>query len=289
MMKGIGVAVLIMVALLVVFGLASGQQKGAISQVSTGAPHQCSKVPVPFLKSSPPTTLKACREKARVPRQVVVRGRQPRIEPVEGTMIDQAAVMAANEIMKRLDPLDLTLANAFAFRALLEDLHGRNLSPIKEPHVSAIHMVRAGIIRAAIGTIMAAVDQRRADRASIGQIVHMFDEMNISVFTDRWADASFGPTELQRAKDDWGALLATGDFQDCKDFRDGAIGHTLVLALPSVPNEAYFRVLDAAEEITHRFYRICGYGKPSFPDHKPTLTASAKAFWDTYFKGMATG
>ncbi|MFZ0853660.1 MAG: hypothetical protein WAO08_31245 [Hyphomicrobiaceae bacterium] len=202
-------------------------------------------------------------------------------------MNDPAAVKAANDIMDRLRPLDLTLANAHGFRALLEDLHGRDLSAVKEPHIGAIHMVRAGIIRAAIGTIMAAVDKRGTDRASIGQIVHMFDGMkNLAILAYRWPDATFGPAELQRAKDDWAALLATGDFQDCKDFRDGAIGHTLVLALPTVPNEAYFRVLDAAANITRRFYRISGYGEPSFPDHKPTMTASAKMFWDTYFKGM---
>ena len=152
------------------------------------------------------------------------------------------AVSAVNEIMGRLHPLDTTLANAFAFRALLEDLHGRDLSAVKEPHVSAVHMVRAGILRAAIGTIMAAVDRRGTDRASIGQVIHMLDEVDLAVLADRWPDATFGPAELQRAKDDWDTLLATTDFKDCKGFRDGAIGHTLVLELPSVPNEAYFHV-----------------------------------------------
>jgi hypothetical protein len=60
-----------------------------------------------------------------------------------------------------------------------------------------------------------------------------------------------------------------------------------MVAFPSVPNEAYFRVLDAAEHITLRFYIICGYGKPYFPSHRPALAATAKVFWDTYFKGMA--
>jgi hypothetical protein len=46
---------------------------------------------------------------------------------------------------------------------------------VKETHIEAIQMVRAGIIRAAIGTIIAAVDWRGTDRASIGQLVHTFD------------------------------------------------------------------------------------------------------------------
>jgi len=71
-------------------------------------------------------------------------------------------------------------------------------------------MVRAVIIRAAIGTIMAVADRRGADRASIGQILHMFDAIDLTVLSYR-------------------------------------------------------------EDITRRFVRICGYGKPSFPDRKPTL------------------
>lgn len=200
---------------------------------------------------------------------------------------DPAAVMLANDIMGRLDPLDLTIANARGFRALLEDLHGRDLSAVQEPHISAIQLVRAGLLRAAIGTIMAAVDKRGTDRASVGQIIHMFEGMDLSVLAYRWPDSTFGASELQAARDDWATLLATAEFQDCKDFRDRAIGHTLMMALPTVPNEAYFRVHDAAERITRRFYRICGYGKPAFPDHQPTMTAHAKTFWDTYFKGMA--
>jgi hypothetical protein len=129
-------------------------------------------------------------------------------------MRDPAAIQAANAIMDRLDPIDMTIANAIGFRALLENLHGRNLSGVTEPHVRAIHMVRAGVLRAAIGAIMAAVDRRGTDRASIGQIIHMFDSMDLSVLADRWPTADFGRAELQRAKDDWDALLATNDFRD---------------------------------------------------------------------------
>jgi hypothetical protein len=166
-------------------------------------------------------------------------------------------------------------------------LHDRDLSTVVEPHVGAIHMARAAIIRAAIGTIMAVVDKPGRDRASIGQVVQMFERTDLSILASRWSDPMFGPAELQRAKDDWAALLATDEFQSCKDFRDGRIGHTLVLEPPAVPNEAYFRVLEAAENITRRFHRIAGYGTPDFSKHRPALIAKAKVFWDTYFKGMS--
>ena len=51
--------------------------------------------------------------------------------------INPAARDLANDIMGRLKPLDETIANARGFRALLEDLHGRELSAVKEPHVRA--------------------------------------------------------------------------------------------------------------------------------------------------------
>lgn len=202
------------------------------------------------------------------------------------TPLDPAAVAAANAIMDRLEPLALTLANARGFRAVLEDLRGRDLSAVREPHIGAVHLVRAGILRAAIGTIMAALDRPGRDRASVGQVIKMFDSVDLSILADRWPDAAFGPTELQRAKDDWAALLATPEFQDCKDFRDGTVGHTLMMAMPTVPNQAYFRLHDAAEGLALRFFSICGFGKPAFREHEARLTASAKTFWDTHWKGM---
>ena len=196
------------------------------------------------------------------------------------------AVNAANAVIDRLRPLAVTLANGRCFRALLENLRDRDRSTVAEPYVSAIYMVRAGILRAAIGTIMAALDKPGTDRASVGQIIRMLEGMDLSILSYRWPDVAFGAAKLQQAKSDWAALLASAEFQDCKDFRDGAVGHTLVLDLPTVPNEAYFRLHDEAEELTLHFYAICGYGKPEFVVHRDQATANAKIFWDTYWKGM---
>ena len=206
------------------------------------------------------------------------------------TPLDPAAVGAANEIMGRLDRLSETLANARGYRALLEDLRDRDTSSVTEPHVSAIHMARSGFLRAAIGTIMAALDKRSRDRASVGQIIHMFQTIlagpALAVLTDRWPNNSFGTTTLQQATTDWASLVASVEFQECKDFRDGVVGHTLIFATPSVPTDAYFRLHDAAEALTLQFYAICGYGRPDFVANRDRLTTQAKTFWDTYWLGM---
>lgn len=65
----------------------------------------------------------------------------------------------ANEVLERLFALDEAVGNARAFRAILEDLHGRDLTLVTGSHVAAIAMVRAGILRAMIGTIMACLDR----------------------------------------------------------------------------------------------------------------------------------
>lgn len=202
------------------------------------------------------------------------------------TPLDPAVVAAANAVMDRLCPLTNAISNARGFRALLEDLHGRALSDVKEPHVSAITLVRAAILRTAITTIVACVDPEGRDRACAAQIIRMFEGMDLSVLSDRWPNATFGAAALKEAKDDWSAVVQTDDYKNCKALRDNAIAHILMLPTPTVQYEAYFKLHDAAERLALRFFAIAGFGKPSFLEHQPGLTASAKVFWDTYWKGM---
>jgi hypothetical protein len=82
-------------------------------------------------------------------------------------------VARANEIIDRVFALDNAVANARAFRALLENLHFRNIAAVQEPHVTAITMVRAGILRSLILSVTACLDQedrRGGNRASIGRL-----------------------------------------------------------------------------------------------------------------------
>jgi hypothetical protein len=74
-------------------------------------------------------------------------------------MTDPALLARANGIIDRLFALDEEVANGRAFRALLEDLRARDLSVVKEPHIAAIAVVRAGILRAFISSVMACLDR----------------------------------------------------------------------------------------------------------------------------------
>ncbi len=112
-------------------------------------------------------------------------------------MTNRELIDRANEVIDRLFALDQVIANARAFRALLEDLHARDLSVVSGPHVTAISIVRAGILRAAIGTTMACLDpeDRRGNRASVGQILHMLKNAELV--------AVFLEPELRRVQEQW--------------------------------------------------------------------------------------
>ena len=89
-------------------------------------------------------------------------------------MIDPALLARANDGFERIRAMDeKAAANARAFRALLEDLNSRTgTKKVYDPHKSSIEMVRAAILRGAVGTLMSCLDgpDRRDNRASIGQI-----------------------------------------------------------------------------------------------------------------------
>jgi hypothetical protein len=207
-------------------------------------------------------------------------------------MADPGLIERGNEAFGRLQELDRTaVTNARAFRALLENLHGRDLSVVQEPHVGAIRLVRAGILRGAIGTVMACLDpaDRCGNRASIGQILEILEEPNVAdVFSYRWRSPGSGATTLQEARHDYDALLASDLFDRGRRLRNEAIAHLLVpgTPTPTVDYAAIYQLDDAAEQLMTKLSKVVGLGAPEFIEQCPRLTESAKTFWDTYFRGM---
>jgi hypothetical protein len=206
-------------------------------------------------------------------------------------MTDREPIDRANEIIDRLFTLDEAIANARAFRALLEDLHARDLSIVNEPHVTAITMVRAAILRSAIGSVMACLDpeDRRGNRASVGQILDMLtDENVVAVLPEPGTSRDSAVSALRRARRDYQALLKGDLFRRGRRLRNEAIAHLLIPddPTPTVTYETIFALHDAAQQIVIGLYRVCDRGEPRFPGHQASLTEHAKVFWDTYFAGM---
>jgi hypothetical protein len=125
---------------------------------------------------------------------------------------------------------------ARAFRALLEDLNARDLSVVRGPHVAAITMVRAGILRSAIGTVMACLDpeDRRGNRASAGQILTMLKDEHLAAFYPAVGAArDAASATLQRAKDDYKALIDGDLFGRGRRLRNEAVAHLLIPERPT--------------------------------------------------------
>jgi hypothetical protein len=206
------------------------------------------------------------------------------------TMIDPELRDQANEIIDRLFALDEAIANARAFRSLLEDLHARDLTIVKEPHVGAIKIVRAGILRALVGTVMACLDpsDRRGNRASVGQILDMLNDPElVAAFREPGGiSAASQGAALDQVRGDYDAVIRSDLFNRGRRLRNEGIAHILMTSTPTptVTYETIYGLHDEAEQFAAALYRVCDRGKPRFDEHRPTFEASAKVFWDTYFQ-----
>jgi hypothetical protein len=193
-------------------------------------------------------------------------------------------------VLERLFALDEAISNGRAFCFQLQNLHRQDLAAVKEPHVTAIVMVRAGILRAAISTVMAYLDppDSRGNRASVGQILDMLrDDRLLSTFAAPGTpDAAMAA--LKQAKDDYKAL-ADGDlFKRGKQLRNNAIAHVLIpdKPTPEVTYETIYELQDAAERLVTALYQVCHRGTPGFPSHRARLDDHARLFWKTYFEAI---
>ena len=207
-------------------------------------------------------------------------------------MTNPTLIDGANEVIKRLFALDEAIANARAFRALLEDLQARSLIVVKEPHVTTIAMVRAAILRSAISTVMTCLDTKdqRGNRASVGQILDMLGNTElITTLTNSGTPNDSVMAELQQVKHRYEALLGDDLLKSGKRLRNDAIAHLLIPKdpTPTVHYETIYRLHDTAEQLVIELYKVCDRGKPKFLEYQEKLTAHAKIFWDTYFRGMS--
>jgi hypothetical protein len=208
-------------------------------------------------------------------------------------MVDAEAKVIARVNEEVLDPLsDLAdaMINVDAFCALLSDLHARDLPNVEKSHGVAIRMVRAGILRAAIGTVMACLDppdpRGRGNRAGVGQILDTLKDPTLANF---FATLGQGSTTaaLQRARRAYEDLQKRDSYKRVKRLRDKAVGHILNTPAPEVEYEAIYELRDGAEQIITDLYAACGRRtRPSFLHYRAQTVGHSKVFWDTYFLGM---
>jgi len=152
-------------------------------------------------------------------------------------------------------------------------------------------MVRAGILRSTIGTVMACLDpeDRRGNRASVGQILYMLkDAKVVAVFPAPGTPLDAGSAALQEVRRNYEALIEGDLFKRGKRLRNDAVAHKLIPddPTPTVPYDTIYGLHDAAERLVIGLYQVCARGTPRFLGHKAGLADHAQVFWDTYFDGM---
>ena len=186
--------------------------------------------------------------------------------------------LVAKKVLVRLTALDLAMRNLGAFCALLKDLNARLVDDepvVEEPHAYAIRMVRAGILRAAIGTVVACLDpadQKRGNRASVGEIFCLLKDV----------------AALQGMREFHQSLRKDPRFERVKRLRDD-VAHNLLREDIETPveYEDLYKLAESAEQIVGELYSACGRGTPEFLDYRGPTAKHAKIFWDTYFFGMS--
>lgn len=199
----------------------------------------------------------------------------------------------ANDVLERADLLDDAVAELHGYRSLLEDLNRR--SPVNAPpeHVRAIRLVRAAILRSAIGLAVAILDatDRRGNRASFGHIFSLLKDTAV-------ADILFSPNPKRDAKPirqrlgeaqvRYNNISAGPLLQRIRDLRHNQIAHLLVRDEPiaSVEYTDIFALTDEIEMLLTTLYEGFGKGLAHFVGLKARTTGQAKLFWQTYFAGM---
>jgi hypothetical protein len=205
-------------------------------------------------------------------------------------MIDEAVRERANDLIERIFALDEAVSNVRAFRASLENLHARDLPSVKEPHITAIVMVRAGILRAAISTVMACLDpsDRRGNRASVGQIIDMLKDQEVVEALREPAISASQDEAIARVRRDYESLTNGDLFERGRRLRNDAIAHLLIPddPTPTVTYETIYGLHDIAERLLTDLYLVSSRGTPQFIGHRGRLEEHARIFWDTYFAGM---
>jgi hypothetical protein len=169
------------------------------------------------------------------------------------------------------------MRNLDAFCTLLKDLNARLVvdgPSVEEPHAYAIRMVRAGILRAAIGTVMACLDpadQKRLNRPSVGEIFGLL------------------AAALQPLRELHKSLRKDPSFERVKRLRDD-VAHNLVREDVQTPveYEDVYKLTERAEQIVVELFAACGRGTPEFLDYHGPTAKHAKIFWDTCFFGTGS-
>ena len=197
----------------------------------------------------------------------------------------------ANDLLSCIYRLDDACAILHGFRSLLEDLNSRSPIELSREQVDAVAIVRAGILRSAIGLAVAMLDKsdRRGNRASLGYIIEVLNEDEEAADCLSTPHATRVKPIWQKLRERYEKILAGPIFEGVQRLRNDEIGHLLVREKPT-PTVEYadtFALIDEIEKLLITLYEGLPDRQPRFAGLKKETAERAKLFWHTYLAGAA--
>lgn len=194
----------------------------------------------------------------------------------------------ANEIIRRLNVLDTGIANGRAYCALLETLNQPDTPTLTGDRADAVVMVRAAILRSAIGCVMAALDaadHKRDNRASVGQILKGLKDRGVRRLL---APAAAARPSLKAIKSRYASITASDVAKKCRALRNNAVAHFLLspAAASSLRYEELSQLQNETEALVADLFAYCGQ-RARFRELTNTTAQRATLFWTMLFRGAS--
>jgi hypothetical protein len=153
-------------------------------------------------------------------------------------------------------------------------------------------MVRAGILRSTIALVVAILDSKGRDRASLGQISEALKDHTFVQFLEtnlyKGRGAIVDRKILQDLCDCFHKISTAQQFGWAKRLRHNEIGHLLLSRTPSqeVEYSDIFALVDEVERQVIMLHEGLGIDGPQFVDQRKKTAEKAALFWNTYFAGV---
>ena len=198
----------------------------------------------------------------------------------------------ANDLIDRADKLDGALANLHAFRSLVEELDRRCPIPFS-PHLGPIRTVLAASLLSTIALIIAILDSKGGDRASIGQVIKLLGDARLeNYFLEKRGQgcrAAVMRSKLSEMRDQYSKVTDSDSFRRVVQLRHDEIGHLLLRdeETPASEHADVFWLADEAERLVLLLYEGLAMPlEPHFVVMRRETDANAKLFWETYLAAI---
>jgi hypothetical protein len=198
----------------------------------------------------------------------------------------------ANDLIERAGRLKVAVANLQAFCGFVYELDRR--CPIPDsPHLGAIRTVRAACLRSAIALVVAILDSKGSDRASLGQIIKLLADTALKEFfvekRGQGGRAASMHSKLTDLTGRYARIIDVDRFKHVAQLRHDEIGHLLMPGedTPASEHVDVFLLADEVEQLVLLLHAGLGMSPPHFVETRHAAYVNASMFWDIYLAAIS--